>query len=284
MIRMQWNLMRRWLVGLAVALATTLAISSNAAAQNLILFPGAPQQVVDGGIGDLDNTVNGTIVVNNHPMPDWPSNANSTFVISGDIISSYIGPTNSTAGVASVTVTNAVIENTNTAGFNALGSTPSSPTDYVNMLEFVFFQHGPLGGPGTITATINGTVEQPGSQPPAPVPTQGPGPQQFRLEASDTAFSGTSLFAVAQPFRTSPNTTLVPEPMSDAGAVSGVFAGAGTLQLHIDDALVLGPLDRFVLPSSLEAVATGSPIPEPSTATALVLGAGLAFAVRRRRT
>lgn len=270
---------------LASCVATFLA--NVASGQSLTLFPGAPQQVVDGGAGDQDATVNGTIVLSNHPMPDFPGNANSTFVISGDIISSYVGPTNSTAGVASVTITNAVIENTNASSFNAIGSNPFSPTDYLGMLEFVFFQHGPLGGSGSITASINGTVEQPGSQPPAPVPnTIGADPQLLNLGASDTSFSGTNPFAYALAIRTAPNTTTIPAPISAAGATSGAFSGSGTLQLHIDDGLVLGPLDRMVLPSSIEVVATGSPIPEPTTMVLIVLSTlsvVLAGAAGRRR-
>jgi hypothetical protein len=113
--------------------------------------------------------------------------------------------------------------------------------------------------------------------------------QQLHLGASDTAFTGTTNdFAYAHWIR--PSGTLVsPVPMNDSGSTPGNYAlGVGTLQVHIDDALTLGGNDTMEFPSSIEVLAQGSVIPEPTTLALLAASAGWSLLMlwgrRRRRT
>ena len=145
---------------LQACFATLLVlVASRAVDATLTLFPLSTFAITDNLTGDQAPSTTNTITrTTPWPVPLFPPlNVASDFTFTGDIVAS------TSPGTVTLTITNAVVKNTNTVSWAANGQHPGSPTDYGNMLPFVFLDHGPLFGPGSMSVTINGTVQGTGT-------------------------------------------------------------------------------------------------------------------------
>ena len=249
----------------------------------LVAFPNSSQSVVDGDTNDLDTTVNNEILLADWPVPDSLGNA-TDLEFTGRIVGSYVWDSNDQTGIATVTITDGFITNTSLTSRVLVGSTPSGPSDYGDMLEFVFFTHGPILGTSSLSLTIDGGFGKPDSLILTGGGDSGTTDQQIRLGLSDTLFVPDS-DSFARAFWLRPADISNPVPVNANDTEVGTFSlnSGSTLQIHIDDALVLGSaFDTLTFPTSIVArVATPPPVPAVSEVGLLLMTvlAGIALLV-----
>jgi hypothetical protein len=271
------------LLGAIVAWSTALPAKAQPILPLLKIFPynGGP---VDGvAPGDPDGTQNNmilrppTLAPLQVPYLNFLLPPDSPLTFYGDVMCSYTAPTSTSGGSVTFKITNAAIRNP-TSSRVTIGSHPSFPTDYPNALTFVTVEHDPLIGLGNVSINVTGSLQGLFATTPSSTP------QELHLGVSDTTFTsiipGPPDFAYARQFFSPPYGS-GPAPLNASGSMFGAFAGGnGILQLHIDDAISLGPGDEFYFPNSIEITATGFSVPEPS---GLALLAGVLIAAVRVR-
>ena len=190
-----------------------------------------------------------------------------------------------------MTITDGYVTNTNPTSRVLAGSAPAGPFDYPDMLEFVFFTHGLVVGPGSLSLSIDGAFGKYDSLVLTAGGDTSTNDQQLRLGLSDTVFVGDTE-DIARAFWLRPPDISNPVVVSANGTEPGDFSvnTGSTLQLHIDDALVLGSdFDTLTFPTSIVARAGTLAVPAVPAVSPiglvlmalLFLGTGLLYRTAR---